>query len=161
MDDEPTSIQISKQLWKELNGRKEPGDTFEDVIWRMVEGGRQRPSQQDNPQPTPTPPVEADPYADLSFPQGVDRDEALAAIETAVAYVREEHDATKQEIVRAVMPDHELKYDYASVAAKLDAGDRYRGAWWRKVIKRGLEATPEIAKPKPGHSEWRWVGEDG
>jgi len=149
------TIDVSEDVWRQLILKKNPGDSFDDVLRRELGTGRQEAEPSE-----PEPPNETDAYADLSFPQGVDRDEALAAIEAAVAYVREEHKATKQEIVRAVMPDHELKYDYASVAAKLDAGDRYRGAWWRKVVKRGLEATPEIAKPKPGHSEWRWVGEE-
>jgi hypothetical protein len=150
------TIDVSEDVWRQLILKKNPGDSFDDVLRRELSIGRQETKP-----PEPDTADETDPYADLSFPQGVDRDAALAAIEAAVAYVREEHEATKQEIVRAVMPDHELKYDYAGVAAKLDAGDRYRGAWWRKVVKRGLEATPEIAKPKPGHSEWRWVGEDG
>jgi hypothetical protein len=149
------TIEVSEDVWRQLILKKNPGDSFDDVLRRELGTGRQEAEPSE-----PELPNETDPYADLSFPQGVARDEALAAIAAAVAYVREEHKATKQEIVRAVMPDHELKYDYASAAAKLDAGDRYRGAWWRKVVKRGLEATPEITKPKPGHSEWRWVGEE-
>ena len=32
-----TSIQISKELWKELNSRRiESSETFEDVIWRSL-----------------------------------------------------------------------------------------------------------------------------
>ena len=32
-----TSIQVSTELWRELNQRKEPGDSFEDVIWRLID----------------------------------------------------------------------------------------------------------------------------
>lgn len=33
-----TTIQVSGDLWKELNSRKqEPGDTFEEVIWELIE----------------------------------------------------------------------------------------------------------------------------
>ena len=39
MPDDSTTIQVSKELWRELNQRKKgPGDTFEDVIWKLVEG---------------------------------------------------------------------------------------------------------------------------
>lgn len=36
-DDEKTTITVSVEAWKELNSMKGPGDTFEDVIWRIVE----------------------------------------------------------------------------------------------------------------------------
>jgi predicted CopG family antitoxin len=31
-----THIRISEEMWKELNRQKNPGDTFDDVIRRMV-----------------------------------------------------------------------------------------------------------------------------
>lgn len=34
---ETTTIEITKSRWKELNGRKEPGDSFDDVIRRLLE----------------------------------------------------------------------------------------------------------------------------
>lgn len=38
-----TTIQISGELWKELNSRKEePGDTFEEIIWDLVEDDSER-----------------------------------------------------------------------------------------------------------------------
>jgi len=47
-----------------------------------------------------------------------------------------------------------LGYDPADALAKIEAGERYRGSWWRKVIKPGLEALPHISKPAPGASNW-------
>jgi len=29
-------IRVTEETWKELNSRKEPGDSFEDVIQRLV-----------------------------------------------------------------------------------------------------------------------------
>jgi len=38
MADEVTSIQVSKETWKRLNGRKEgPNDTFDDVLQRLLD----------------------------------------------------------------------------------------------------------------------------
>ncbi|WP_238398280.1 MULTISPECIES: antitoxin VapB family protein [Halorussus] len=37
MSDDVTSIQVSTETWQELNGRKAPGDTFDDVIQRLLE----------------------------------------------------------------------------------------------------------------------------
>jgi len=34
-----TTVQIDDDLWRELNRRKNPGDTMSDVVRRMVEGG--------------------------------------------------------------------------------------------------------------------------
>jgi len=33
-----TSIQVSEELADELYTRKKRGDTYEDVIWRLIEG---------------------------------------------------------------------------------------------------------------------------
>ena len=35
-DDDRTSIQISRETWRALNQRKEPGDSFDDVIQRVL-----------------------------------------------------------------------------------------------------------------------------
>jgi len=32
-----TTIQVSDELADELHGRKERGDSYEDVIWRLIE----------------------------------------------------------------------------------------------------------------------------
>lgn len=35
--DKKTSIQIETTTWKRLNMRKEPGDTFDDVVNRLLD----------------------------------------------------------------------------------------------------------------------------
>lgn len=42
---------------------------------------------------------------------------------------------------------------------KVEAGERFRGAWWRKVVKPGLEALDDVQNPSRGGSEWSPVGE--
>lgn len=37
MSEDHTSIWVSDELWEELNRRKKRGDTFEDVIWQLIE----------------------------------------------------------------------------------------------------------------------------
>ncbi|WP_243700387.1 antitoxin VapB family protein [Halorussus pelagicus] len=39
MSDDITSIQVTTDTWQELNVRKAPGDTFDDVIQRLLEQG--------------------------------------------------------------------------------------------------------------------------
>jgi hypothetical protein len=80
--------------------------------------------------------------AELAFdtPAGVDHEVATKAIDAAVSAIETEGSLPKREIVRRVMPEYPLKYDYEKVRRKLENGDRYRGAWWRKVIKPGLQS---------------------
>jgi len=33
------TVKVSDEHWKELNARKEPGDSFDDVIGRLLEEG--------------------------------------------------------------------------------------------------------------------------
>lgn len=37
MPDDTTNIRISRETWKKLNARKEPGDSFDEVIERLIE----------------------------------------------------------------------------------------------------------------------------
>jgi hypothetical protein len=143
-----------------------------DRLGRMVEHGNARKVYEglyelvDDPREaadTDTEPV-ADPVEvtdgtpGVEFPATVDGDDARAAVTAAAEYLREHSSATKGEIVRAVMPDHALGYDVDDALAKLDAGDRYRGAWWRRVVSPGLEARDDVEKPTGGRSEWRYIG---
>lgn len=34
---ETTTVEIKNETWKQLNRRKEPGDSFDDVISRLLE----------------------------------------------------------------------------------------------------------------------------
>lgn len=88
------------------------------------------------------------------LPQTVDARDASDAIESVLAYLEREGAASKREIVGAVMPEHPLSYDVPD----LNGSGRYRGAWWRRVIKPALEGDERVQKPKPGGSDWRWVG---
>jgi len=97
--------------------------------------------------------VGAAPIDDL--PGGVDAAEARAAIDAARELVADQGAATKAEIVREVMPEHPLGYDLEAALEKLDSENRYRGAWWRKVVKPGLEAADDVEKPPRGRSEWK------
>jgi hypothetical protein len=57
------------------------------------------------------------------------------------------------------MPEHPLGHDVDHAVDKIDSGDRFRGAWWRRVVKPGLEALDDVESPPCGASEWRYTGE--
>lgn len=142
------------------------------LIWSVVEGaespvtptGRERddtpaPERERSPRPTaPRDEAESegpDPLADVEFPQSRERGECIEAVEAARDYIRDHGSATMRELVGDVMPEYPVGYR----VPELEEGDRYRGGWWRHVVKPGLEALPEIEKPKAGGSDWRWVGD--
>ena len=114
--------------------------------------------------PTPEPdettvrdvePDENSNLADVDFPSNLDRYECITAAEAARELILEQRGATKKEIVQRVMPEHPLGYNVDKALAKIEAGERYRGAWWRRVIKPALEGFSDVQKPKRGASEWK------
>jgi hypothetical protein len=108
---------------------------------------------------TPETPERGVTLEDVDFPSGRDRDECERAVVAARDYIREHGGATKQDLVKGVMPDHSLGYDVDAALAKLEAGERFRGAWWRRVIKPGLKALSDVQTPPQGASEWRYIGD--
>lgn len=89
------------------------------------------------------------------LPSTVDPDAARDAILAAREYLRGEGPASKTAIVRTVMPEHPLGYDAEDALAALDTdGERYRGSWWRKVIRPGLVALDGVEPPPKGANEW-------
>ena len=102
--------------------------------------------------PVPQPDVEGpEVLAGVDFPR--DREACERAVYTARAYLQEYGAASMRELVRDVMPEYPIGYDVPD----LKEGGRYRGAWWRKVVKPGLEALPDVEPPAPGASDWRAV----
>lgn len=159
-------------LWADWKRTVPRDKSLETRLIELIEAdleGRVRPKtqeQQVDPGPEPRPNTsfepessEATPLEAVSFPSTVDRDTGEAAIEAAVAYLREAGEASKADFVRDVMPDHPLGYDVEKAVEQAETpGDRYRGSWWERVIKPGLEAHPDVEEPSPQASEWRYVG---
>jgi len=90
----------------------------------------------------------------VNFPSSKPREECVRAVRAAYDYLQREGPASMRDFVRDVMPDHPLGYDIPD----LKPGERYRGSWWRKVVKPGLEALNNVEKPGRGGSEWEYVG---
>ena len=149
------TIEVSEDIWRTLMLKKRPGDSFDDVLRRELLAEPEQDEREPDDQPDPRARAEPAPYADVEFPSGVDRTEAIAAIEAAAALIREQGKATMREIVNEIMPEHPVGYEVET----LEKGDRFRGSWWRAVVKPGLASNPNIEKPSGGQRAWRWVGE--
>jgi len=157
-----TTIQIRIETWQALNARKLPNDTFDDVIQALlqddtehstiatVESQANQIGAESNPETIRVPD---------DAPDRIENSAARAAIQAAVDFVESNNGATMREIVLEVMPDHPLGYDAQAAVDKIEQGERYRGAWYRKVIKPGLESHENIEKPEPHESEWDYVSD--
>jgi hypothetical protein len=93
----------------------------------------------------------------VDLPGTVDRDAAHEAILAAREFLRTVESAQMGEIVAQVMPDHPLGYDVEGALAKIEGdGGRYKGSWWRRVVKPGLDSFDDIEKPAGGRTHWRY-----
>jgi hypothetical protein len=54
------------------------------------------------------------------------------------------------------MAEHPLGYDAEAALETIAAGERYRGAWWRRVIRETLREHPAV---KQHGTEWRYVAD--
>lgn len=88
------------------------------------------------------------------LPSTVDEDDAADAVRAVVEYLRDEGPASMREIVVDVMPDVPLSYD---PPGSLEPGERYRGAWWRRVVKPALAEHPAV-EYRDGHGDYRYIG---
>lgn len=101
-----------------------------------------------------------DAVADIDFPATKDRNECVEAVRAAYELLKERGTATKKDFVREVMDEHSLEYDVDAALEKLDSPERYRGAWWRRVIKPALKSLPDVESPTRGASDWTYTGEN-
>jgi hypothetical protein len=70
-----------------------------------------------------------------NVPEHVENKNAHIAVAAAAGFVSKHAPTEKSEITAAVRPDHPLGYGP-------DAGDgRDRSAWWRRIIRPGLQAS--------------------
>lgn len=158
---------MSTDLADELHDRKERGDSYEDVIWDLIDAADSAADQDTDREP------DVDPTADAGAPDDADGQDSdrqhverhvdpdgfptderptLDALTAAYAFLRDREKATMRHFVQNVMPDHSLGYDVPD----LEEGDRYRGAWWRSVVRPGLEQLPDVRAPEGNDRWWRF-----
>lgn len=148
-------FEIDRETWNDWKDTVPRSKSLDERLIELIEAdaeGRVR----EPTEPAPTEPADdlEGHLDDVDFPATVDRAEAIEAIRAARAYLREQETAMKRDFVADVMPKHPLGYDVPD----LEPGDRYRGAWWRKVVKPGLEALPDAEPPAEGGRRWHYVG---
>jgi hypothetical protein len=85
----------------------------------------------------------------MDIPQAKDREPCRDAVYAVRDYLEEHGPASMREIVTDVMPDYPLGYD----VPQLEPGDRYRGAWWRRIIQPGLRELDDV-EYRENHSDY-------
>lgn len=89
----------------------------------------------------------------VDFPSTKDRKECERAVLAARDYLRDEGPASMRELVLEVMPEVSIGYEPPE---SLEEGERYRGGWWRSVVRPGLSELDDVEKPSGG-GQWRYV----
>lgn len=89
-------------------------------------------------------------------PGHVDVEDAARAYMSVIQYLDGVETGSRRTIVEHVMPKHALGYDAPDLP--IPTGERYRGAWWRRVIKPALDADPAVEYDH-GRNGYRLVDE--
>ena len=90
---------------------------------------------------------------ELDFPH--EDEMCKSAAYAARSYVRATGGATREEIIKQVMPMSPLTYQVDVALKTLDAEGEGVVPWWREVIKPALEALPSVEAPESDDGEWK------
>jgi hypothetical protein len=173
-----TSIQVSDELADELHDRKSRGQSYEDVIWGLIDAADQEDdiAASDSPDPEEVPEDEPDPTVHFSteiVAVADDRPDRQQLLEL-LADVDLPGSGTSLERRRQVLID---LYEVLQEEGEMKTGDLQEHAdlsgtgygsmdsfWINVVIKpdqNPLEALPGVEAPGQGGSIWRYQDPDG
>lgn len=121
-DRDTTTIQIDADTWRALNSRKNPGESFDDVIRRLLG----KPARDDAPT------GDTDDFAASVRAQLDDvDDETTDAVIACVEYLRAAGEASPGDFRENVFPDN-------------SAGSTNGDWWWSKKIRPHFETLDEV-----------------
>ncbi|MFY4815073.1 hypothetical protein ACOJIV_20610 [Haloarcula sp. AONF1] len=159
-----TTISISDELADELYSRKGRGESYEDVLWRLLDGGGTVGSDtQEDGSASVEPATDHETEHPSTLDELIDSvssevlpgsgsklDERRDALRAVVEYLREAGTASPADFQREVYPEHRAHYT---------SGENPERSWWKNCIYKGLselaERTDEIVKPDTT-GEWEW-----
>jgi hypothetical protein len=133
-----TTIEVKVGTWQELNQQKRPGDSFDDVIQRLLAEERE-PSEPSSAEARPRARADAVALGD-DIPQTVDLEDARAVVQAALAVIDATGPVEHSEIVAELGEDHSLGYDM----------ENRDGAWWKRIVVPGIKANGCEHKPGRG-----------
>jgi hypothetical protein len=165
----PTTISVTEELADELYERKGRGETYEDVIWTLIEQAEEEETpvnQDEEMQPhaetadAPTAPLNeieeliAQITEGGTLPgRGQKLQERREALEASVDYLRENGTAKPKDFKQDVYPNRSARYT---------TGEDPPNSWWKNCIYPGLkelaERTDKVEKADET-GEWSYTGE--
>jgi len=137
---ERTTVQVDAETADRLHDRKARGESYDDVIRRLLGDDVKPPERPDARTDELTPRVEVPD----SLPEPVDESDAAAAIDAALRFVKDEP-AQFSQIAENVGRKYPLDYG----ADQVELSD---GAWWQRVVKPGLKQNGAEFLPGRGWS---------
>jgi len=153
-----SSIRASEDLLDELHELKQRGDTYEDVIWRLIEESRNhnqsQPAEPYEAPREPAPgPTEPEPRQELDLedttidvPGSGDLEERRKDTIIEMAQLLRDRGTAEKDDFLEVVPDDALGYDS-------------KDSFWSNCVKGqdSLKAIPGVQKPPRGRTEWKWA----
>lgn len=164
-----TTISVSDELADELYERKKRGESYEDVLWRLLDDtegsssttprvSEEPPARDDEPIPAPTEPAERsiedvvdEVGRDVLPGSGEKLEERIGALQAVVAYLREHGTATPAEFKAEVYPEHTGRYTQ---------GENPERSWWKNCIYKGLSevaARVDEIETADTTGEWSYI----
>lgn len=132
-----TTVEVSDEVWRHLNSLKAPGDSMDDVLRRELDigdsGGRSSARQPPQLDAEDRVAESAEPEIVLpeELPHSIERSQAREVIGRVLELVDDHGPLQRKEIVDRLDESHSLGYDMSN----------RRGAWWRRIVRPGLEAN--------------------
>lgn len=168
-----TTIRVSEELADELYARKTRKESYEDVIWQLIEQAEENDtapstsssemedSATDSDATEPPETTDIDTILAEWDPQGESRQQRLDAGRAVLEYLKEQGEATKEDIFNTVYPDHKVE-------------TQSKDSWWRTTARGSGEKDGALSLAEDaGAAEWvrtppntdephhfRWLGEN-
>lgn len=166
-----TTIRVSEELADELYARKTRGDSYEDVLWRLIQQVDAADPTDVDRAPSDQEDVDDDrdvePTADIDeilsrwTPYGESSDQRLAAGRAVLEELQEREKMTKDEILEDVYPHNQVE-------------TQSQDSWWRTTargiggkdgalalaIEAGAVEWVRTPPHSAEHHHFRWVGEE-
>jgi Arc/MetJ-type ribon-helix-helix transcriptional regulator len=152
---ERITISVPDEMAAEIHDQLDYGDNRSEWIRDAIEEKLDRDQQRSEPGQQVNVTGGVDAVESVDLPASVDRADAAAAVDAVVAHLRERGPTTMRQLVTTVGQEHPLGYD---IPEEIERGERYRGAWSRRVVKPALQELPAVEAPPTGKSEWQVAG---
>jgi hypothetical protein len=170
-----TTISVPEDLADELYERKGRGESYADVIRRIMQQADAGEDAEDGPERAETPPQAPPDRTEPTPSEDLDTDDVSALVDAVaddvlpgspakldarrdgllavVEYLRAEGQATPADFREDVYPDHTARYT--------DGEDPAR-SWWKNCMYPGLRAVAErseLVEKADTTGAWSWRGE--